>query len=113
MKLTRKKTIALHREHWDWIYRHPTKEKEDWPRFKHNGGDIPRPLNDCFLCEYVLDELNRISCSLCPIEWGNGKKCFNKGTAFDEWSLATTSTWQESKKWAKIVRDLPERKENA
>jgi len=107
MKLTKKKAIELHRRVlWDWLYHHPSKNKEDCPRWEFNGGDIPRVSIDCFLCE-VSD-----SCEDCPVEWPGGDGCMStsdhKAGVFKKWLHAKSP--HTKKKYAKIIRDLPERK---
>jgi len=110
MKLTKKKAIELHRELWDWLYYHPTEEKEDWPRWKKNGGDIPRVYADCFLCEYDQQHGGSYCGETCILDWSPPHGCFgseNNG-AFCRWDRARNPKTRE--KYAKIIRDLPERK---
>ena len=55
---------SLHQELWKWIKNNPSKNKEDWPRWKQNGGDVPRVLSHCFYCEYDNE-----GCDECPGDW--------------------------------------------
>lgn len=43
----------LHRELWLWLADNPEMLKSDWPRWKHNGGDIGFVTSYCFACEYI------------------------------------------------------------
>ena len=101
MKLTKKKTIALHRELWDWLYRHPSEPKWKWPRW----GNFLEILNDCFPCEYTGQK-----CSECPLQWPKAKDTFipcGHGSIYYEWANSNNS--RTRKKYAKMLRDLPER----
>ena len=105
MKLTKKRAIKLHRELWDWLFHHPSKKKWDWPRWTRNGGDISVIENDCFLCEY--DKFRKDDCMACPLDWG-GRNCNDDNAYFNLWNKAKLLGTR--KKYAKIIRDLPERK---
>ena len=61
----------LHQELWEWLEAHPDKDKEDWPRWKENGGDVPDCLNCCFYCEYTkhIPSYGVIDCTVCPGDW--------------------------------------------
>lgn len=47
MSYSRKFLIKVHRDLWGWLAENPEKRKEDWPRWKDNGGNI---LNLEMLC---------------------------------------------------------------
>ena len=100
MKLTKKRAVELHRELWDWLYKNPSKRKYHWPRWKEIG-DI---RHDCFGCEY--DRQFNEDCELCPIVWPGGH-CETDNSPYDHWSLADTNATR--KKYAGLIRDLPER----
>jgi len=102
MKLTKKRAIELHRELWDWLYHHPSKEKEDWPRWRHNKGDIDSASveSGCFLCEYT-----DTGCDGCPLDWSPAGTCY---TGFFLW-WEQAKAWQTRRKYAKLIRDLPEK----
>ena len=108
MKLTKKRAIELHRELWDWLYHHPSKIKEDWPRWEKNGGDIPYTKNDCFLCDY-LNKVIRQSCFRypCILDWGQ-QCCFDAGAYYTIWDASISP--KTRKKYARMIRDLKERK---
>jgi len=113
MKLTKKKAIELHRELWDWLYHNPEKAKGDWPRWE----ELEKVMAQCFLCEYANRKCNLtlFQCECCPLAWPRfdlwsrkGVFCYQKDTPFDKWAKAKSP--RIKKKYAKIIRDLPERK---
>jgi len=106
MKLTKKKAIELHRELWDWLYHHPNKQKWDWPSWESNGGNIPRVSSYCFLCEYSVQHWNNYCRETCILDWSPDSGCLGDG-AFERWDNAISP--RTRKKYAKIIRDLPER----
>ena len=112
MKLTKELAIKLHRELWDWLYHNPSKEKEDWPKWEWNGGDIISAQNECFLCEY--DDQNRdpymdSCCVYCPLDWVSKESCHDTDSYYWKWDFAKTP--KTRKKYAKLIRDLPEKKD--
>ena len=100
MGLTRKQTIRLHKEIWDWLSKNPKKQKDDWPRWEFNGGIIKYTANLCFLCE---QSHGCTSCLLDPQPMG--EECL--GGLFDNWQGAKTPAAR--KKYAALIRDLPVR----
>ena len=108
MGLTRKQAIRLHRELWDWLYENPEKGKDDWPRWEFNEGKIKEVENDCFLCELAMRDGVVIceKCILSPIPY---KPVFCLNCLYDRWHNAETN--KTRKKYAAIIRDLPERGE--
>ena len=104
MKLTKKRAIELHRELWDWLYKHPTKSKANWPRWWFNGGDLKSVDASCFLCEYIH---GKSGCAGCPLDWSPSVIC-SAGGYFTGWDEA--GTWQTKRKYAKLIRDLPEKR---
>ena len=106
-ELSKKKAVELDREKWDWLYRHPSKNKEDWPRWKKNGGDLDEVSMDCFACEYV-EQFEEEECRLCPFVWPHAA-CLapNRKGLYNRWKDAKTH--RTRKKYARLIRDLPER----
>ena len=121
MKLTQRKAAAMTKEKWDWHYRHPS--------LKNNSDDFPKIANgkwnlkwDCPDCEYVKQQiltgnfLSEEQCKQhCPHIWPEGRCIpYNRFSEiksnhyFGKWK--TAKTLQERKKYAKLIRDLPERK---
>ena len=95
MALTFKQAEKLHKELWGWLYKHPLKEKWDWPRWVNNGVDIPILHLYCFACQY----------DCCPMDW-NAKDCMD--SYYRDWCHAKLP--KERKNYAAIIRDLPWRK---
>ncbi len=106
MRLSKKRAIALHRELWDWLYRHPSLKigKKHWPEWKWNGGKYCEIMSNCFLCEYTYE------CLDCPLDWSEwARTCSDwHGGLFTSWKIS--ETWQNRKKYAKLIRDLKEKK---
>ena len=105
MKLTKKQAIANHREQWDWHYHNPSKNKEDYPRWERNGGDIPEIKFDCFLCEYAYT--HGLGCDDCLVVWPGDTCTWRKGL-YNKWRYAKSNSTK--KKYAKMIRDLPARR---
>ena len=101
MKLTKKKTIKLFREHWKWLAETGSNSKEDWP-----GYNFDNPIeSDCFLCEYAGQHPTGHYCGdNCLIAW-SGMDC--EVGEFGKWCDAKTVRIR--KKYAKIISELPER----
>lgn len=99
MRLTKKLMKQLHEELWlGWLAEDPKREKEDWPRFKHNGGDLNIENPFCFPCVYseqhlMREDLGWESCCYCPLDfsgWENttGSTGTCLGGLFDKWEKA-------------------------
>ena len=116
MELTREQAIAEHRKMWNWIadetLRKGYKVKKEHYLKKH-GFDKALIINNCFCCEYVwyMAELRDIEgnlCSLCPIDWGDGKRCWI--SLYDLW--VHSDNLEEVAQLARQIADLPERTDN-
>ncbi len=112
--------IVRHRQLWDWCFHNPEKEKDDWPEWERNGGQLKEIEADCFLCEIAdgiaeaLDSRSRspLPCSeVCPLfpttPIASEKDCL--GGLHVKWSyhLEVYGRWEMRKKYAKMIRDLP------
>lgn len=134
MKLTKKKTIELHRELWDWLYHHPSKSKTDWPewdRIEEIYGMIP---HNCFPCAYAIKQRKHPicpslslaefcswpeRCECCPLDWGE-KSCSYPFGYFNSDYRGLFMTWdhlnpvrknsKRRKELAAQIRDLPVRR---
>ena len=104
--MDKEEAIKEHRKLWNWLYQHPSKRKEDYPKWERNGGNIPRMFNDCFLCEYARN-LSLFCPEACPLEWPDGGCTAEPSKLFRRWGLARSP--KTRKKYAKIIRDLPEK----
>ncbi len=99
MRLTKKKSIKLSIEHWEWLAE-TGKLKEDWPEWDKYGG-----LNKfnycenvtafCFLCEYSKYFSCEDKCPYC-IKFGN---CCAASSPFSKWDVVESQ--QTRKKYAK------------
>lgn len=67
--------IRLHRALWIWLSKHPTKEKEDWPGWIFNGGNVTIIKVNCFMCEAAE---GHCCVERCLLSWGNPRvKCIS------------------------------------
>ncbi len=103
MKLTKKRSITLSIELWEWCAE-TGKYKEEWPGWeKYGGGD-----GYCFLCEYSKEQRKKMKagsvCGYCPYyKKFNGCLWARPGLPlppFGEWNNARTP--KDRKKYAKL-----------
>jgi len=98
---------TLHKELWQWLADNPDKEKNEWPRWSSNGGDIGYVTARCFACNYNSD------CVDCPLVWpdypdNEGDICGKDGSLFDRWLFTTGSSEGDKRsRLAEQIRDLP------
>lgn len=52
-KLGKLTALWLCWELWDWLAKNPDKAKDDWPKWKRNGGHYEEIFEDCFACAYI------------------------------------------------------------
>jgi len=103
MKLSKAKTIELHRELWDWLAQNPDADKADWPGWS----DYPQIPSLCFLCNY--DKQGR--CSVCPVQFkvppelSPGTVNYCLGGVYHQWNHSTHPTNRAL--LAAVIRDLP------
>ena len=65
---------TAHKELWNWLAKHPTKNKRAWPGWKNNGGEYDKPINLCFACDSA-DKDKTYGCPVCdscPLVWPFG-----------------------------------------
>ncbi len=107
MRLSKKRAIKLHRELWDWLYRHPglTVQKREWPEWKENGGRYYHVKAYCFLCVWVKGKGGGCL-TYCPLKWPGGW-CGGAKSYYVKWKDARFNYTR--KRYAKQIRDLPER----
>lgn len=107
--MTEKEYISLFREIWEWLSENPEKEKNDWPRWKINGGDVEMCISDCPLCEWVnITYGNLKDCKdKCPIIWNNDSFCHYTTGLFWKWTSVRNN--EEKRRIAKEISNLPER----
>ena len=59
---------TAHKALWNWLSKNPEMDKEYWPGWLDNGGNVKPALYDCFACEYAY-------CYMCPILWKRDSEC--------------------------------------
>lgn len=76
MVLTRERALELHRQMWSDMQKTLGNDPAPWKRVQFKdvwvNEHFPNAVicNDCFLCEYVENEV--LNCRSCPIKWPNG-----------------------------------------
>lgn len=105
--MTREEAIKKHRELWHWIAEEHRRRKSEIVH-KEDNPDVAkeRPLNSCWLCEYVLSIGNH--CKDCPINWG-GKICVRARSPYMEWVFGSHLDYEERAKLADTIAELPEK----
>ena len=114
--LTKRQSLLLCIELWDWLAENPTKHKSDWPGWtEHTDAEA---YNHCFACQYAEEQavinLKDDICSLCPLMdyWDDGfdaicpsayKTCMGKNSLYLRWSGLRGLT--ESASAAKRIAD--------
>ena len=103
MSLSKKRAIELHRKLWHYLFCYPKKDKDDWPRWKNNGGKYLEIETACFLCEYT-----NYDCDKCPLKWPKnlfGYSVCDGNGLFNQWKSEKDLTKRQA--LAKQIRDLP------
>ena len=77
MKLTKKKTLEIAIELWEWIVDNPGSFKHEWPGWKKYG----RMGSSCPFCEYDRAHRLKAKCN-CPLE-NKDDGCLD--TAYGRW----------------------------
>jgi len=96
---------TAHKALWNWLSKHPGKNKNDWPGWEYNKGKVSRVRSSCFACEYAG---NRPGCAECPLDWGIGEFCSTG--AFYEWEKEfKRECFDKLTIFAAQIRDLPVR----
>ena len=54
-KLTKEEALQHCVALWEWLAKNPSKDKEDWPEWKKNGGKF-QARSYCFACEFSLQQ---------------------------------------------------------
>ncbi len=96
-KLSRKRAIELHREMWRDLARTGGDKHSHPLNLKYS------PADNCFLCEYKVQDEKR---DCCLLRWKSGR-CVDPPLAeYKRWRRA--DSLEERKKWAAIIAELPE-----
>uniref|UniRef100_A0A6M3LZL2 Uncharacterized protein n=1 Tax=viral metagenome TaxID=1070528 RepID=A0A6M3LZL2_9ZZZZ len=88
-----KTMLERHYELWDWLCSHPSAEKRDFPKWKHNKGHWKEVRHLCFLCELYKND-----CRACLLDC-----CYEKLSLFVIWANGNTD---QRIKAAEQIRDI-------
>ena len=96
MKLTKELAEELHTELWLWLAERPELEKQDWPRWGYNGGDIGVTTTGCFPCEYKMQNNPRDILCHCVLDFPGWRRATRSdatclGGLFWKWIHASGS----------------------
>jgi hypothetical protein len=115
--ITKEKILWLHRELWDWLAKHPSCDKSEWPGWDRDDTIISETYHrhsECFLCFYAFEHFG--GCAegeQCLLDWGPAGFCLKSGSPYNIWSREDLPWVQDVRdpelrtKYAKIIRDLP------
>ena len=97
---------SAHKELWEWLSRHPDKNKTDWPGWDYNEG-FYSCLEECFACEYANSFGKNFMCSRCPLIWPGELLCKDYGLFY---RYMNTRNKSEKTELAKQIANLPVKK---
>ncbi len=93
-KLTKKKTLRICAELWEWVAKQDLSDREDrhmikydWPGWEKYGA----MENNCPCCQYSNDDKTGIIiCDICPLHnlWPNG--CMGDNSVFSKYLYSKT-----------------------
>lgn len=76
LKITKKEAILLSLDMWIWLFKNPTKRKEDYPKLEKNK--IDKMKSSCPCCEYYVSIYNTCKGCCLYIESGCGGNAYNR-----------------------------------
>lgn len=104
---------SRHIELWNFLCNNPELDKQDWVKWRINGGTYEEVIHSCFACDYVvkndpisklLEQRGLLDCDLCPFGYfGTYKNCL--GGLYEEWRSETDLN--KKAMLAAKIRDLP------
>ena len=105
IKINENNAHYWHMRLWNWLEKHPSKEKEDWPGWRY----LEYPVFYCFACSIGTDRAKksgksiRERCGYCPIvDWKSDiTATCEKFYEFGDWK--TSEMKKTKKKYAKII----------
>lgn len=113
--MTKQECVENHRKMWNWIADETLRRKKvvtKYDYFKMVAPNSMCPLMACWCCEYC-----QCKCENCPIDWGDGKKCYTDNSDYDMFThfgeishLLYPRVYLEAAKYARNIANLPERK---
>ena len=94
MNWTKRTTLEVCRDLWQWLADNPDKGKWSWPGWEHNGGETPECWGSCPVCQYA--NLHKGRCKSCLL-WGEGKElkgedCLDTESPYWRWCYSKDST---------------------
>ena len=100
----------LHRELWEWIIKNPFSNKDEWVRWRSNGGNIENVYNDCFACDIarklIGSDRSVSMCAFCPIKWKGNRGCNNPFSVWCEYIWAKEDgCYRYATKMARKIKD--------
>ena len=98
--MTKKETIRLHRELWNWLADNPAASKIDWPGWKTYNA-----VEHCFLCEYAERHMES---GCCLLDWEDTNTCYDSGSLYARYSFCKELKLQSQ--LARQIANLKERK---
>lgn len=111
--------LTNHRALWTWLSENPDKDKDNWPEWAFNGGEITRVQEaDCFCCKYMNEKTLHSfprNCNFCPLIWpenlAGDKVCDDAEGLWAEWDSLGYEIGEVSLKLrselAKEIANLP------
>ena len=98
---------TAHKALWNWLSKHPEMDKEDWPGWESNGGNVKDSGTDCIACDFALQVKEKgQTCDFCPLCFPYDR-CISGFGLFMQWENSKTAWVKE--KLAAQIRDLPVR----
>ena len=98
--------LTAHKELWNWLADNPSCNKEEWPGWKHNGGQYPSDCSMCFACQYD-ERFHDGPCAHCPLKW-NSFNCEEPDAIYKKWKNETIDLIYRSD-LARQIANLPVR----
>ena len=88
MRLSKKKSVEITKELWQWLAQNPKNSKGEWDGWaKYGTMRKPRRYN-CPLCEYVAQR-GVLTCDYCPLlGWWtgvSGSECILESSPYTKW----------------------------
>jgi len=84
-KLTKKRALFLCWKLWEWLGKDGIRDKDRWPHWKRNGGEVNHMLYHCPVCEKAGGFENCKNCLLIDY-WPMG--CMDEDSTFIAWQNA-------------------------
>lgn len=101
--------LSAHKSLWNWLAKHPDREKLEWPGWHRNGGTY-RSATGCFACDYAQamcaaleNDKSSGECRRCPI-WDEDNRCYtNEYEAYCQ--TQSDKEFSRAAEYAKAIAD--------